>query len=155
MIRSAEFDARLAAKTAGEQRLFAIECARRCLALCPNETGSTALAVAERMANGAADDVEIAAARAVARLASETVDGYTHPLMAVRAALWSDALAAALRAAADEQWFVARIAEVRGSWNFSGGPWGSRWEWISETRAAEAKASAEKTVFAMQLRQLA
>ena len=84
---------------AREMRLYAVWCARQVQSLMEDPRSVTALDVAERYANGAASDDELAAARNAARDAA-------------RSPAWAAARAAAWAAARDAAW-ATQSAEMK------------------------------------------
>lgn len=84
---------------AREMRLYAVWCARLVQHLMEDPRSVTALEVAERYANGAASDDELAAARDAARYAARDAAGYA-------------ALGAAWDAAWDAAWYASSAAST-------------------------------------------
>ena len=104
---------------AREMRLYAVWCARRVQSLVKDPRSVTALDVAERYANGAASNDELAAAWAAARDAASAA-AWAAARDAASAAAWDaawDAARAAARAAArDDAWDAARAAARAAAW---------------------------------------
>ena len=94
---------------AREMRLYAVWCARRVQSLVKDPRSVTALDVAERYANGAASNDELAAARAAARDAARAA-AWAAARDAASAAAWAAARDAARAAARDAAWDAARAA---------------------------------------------
>ena len=94
---------------AREMRLYGVWCARRVQHLMKDPRSVSALDVAERYANGAASDVELAAARAAAADAAGAAGAADRDAWAAAgAAAWAAAWAAAMDAA----WAAAELKRI-------------------------------------------
>ena len=132
---------------AREMRLYAVWCARRVQALVKDPRSGAALDVAERHANGAASNDELAAARADARAAAGAA---ARDARDAAAAAW-DAAGDAARAARDARdaagvvWDAAGDAAGAAAWDAraaagaAGDAWYAAWDAARATQAAELK----------------
>ena len=126
-----------------EKRLFAVWCARQVQHLMTDVRSIAALDVAERHANGAATDQELAAALAAARAAAGDAAWYAArdaaraaAWDAARDAAWDAARAAALAAARAAALAAARDAARGAAWDAARD---AAWDAARDAQASELK----------------